>query len=687
MAALAAAWRLSGDEAIGEVTIYQRGWRLGGKAASSRGENERIEEHGLHVWLGYYDNAFRVMRECYEVLDRGRASPDCPIKGWRDAFVPADAIGLASRTSAGWDEWTAVFSPNDKNPGEPSEQSTAMELADVVIRSQNLVRDFVRSLGSAGQSQDVVLSARAEPPRRPAEGPAVLQRAIDAAAALALETAILAHTGSRLLPVASDASGSALTFGIDRLRALVARRPNTQRMFELVDLVVATLRGIISDGLLVDPRRFNAINGEEYRDWLRRHGASAETLDAPLVHGIYDLVFGFRNGDRSRPSFAAGAGIYLSAKMFFDYKGSIFWKMQAGMGDAVIAPLYQALRARGVRFEFFHDVIDLELAADKSDVDAVRLVRQVGLKRGLEQYEPLALYNGLPCFPSMPIGEQLEDEIAEPRLLETLWGRGADGQTVTIRRGPDYDDLVYAMSVGMVRHTCAELLACDSRWPQMVEHLSTVATQSAQVWMHNSEEDLGRSQRGATVTGFNPPFATVASMSHLLAVERWPARSSPKSLLYLCGTLEEPTPSDSTSKAALATSYAQVRRHLVETLDDSSGAGLLGTPPNGRFDWNSLVDYRDRSGPERVDSQFFVANVDPSDRYVQSLPGSDRYRLRPDQSGFRHLYLAGDWTDCGLNAGCIEAAVISGLQAANAILERDRWAHISGGWKSLTGDL
>jgi hypothetical protein len=51
---------------------------------------------------------------------------------------------------------------------------------------------------------------------------------------------------------------------------------------------------------------------------------------------------------------------------------------------------------------------------------------------------------------------------------------------------------------------------------------------------------------------------------------------------------------------------------------------------------------------------------------------SDRYRLRPDESGCDNLFLAGDWTDCGFNAGCIEAAVRSFLQAANAVLGRSR---------------
>ena len=75
MAGLAAAWRLSSPEhrdRYDTITVYQRGARLGGKGASHRGVNGRIEEHGLHIWLGYYDNAFRLVRECYGELDRPR---------------------------------------------------------------------------------------------------------------------------------------------------------------------------------------------------------------------------------------------------------------------------------------------------------------------------------------------------------------------------------------------------------------------------------------------------------------------------------------------------------------------------------------------------------------------------------------------------------------------------------------
>jgi len=42
--------------------------------------------------------------------------------------------------------------------------------------------------------------------------------------------------------------------------------------------------------------------------------------------------------------------------------------------------------------------------------------------------------------------------------------------------------------------------------------------------------------------------------------------------------------------------------------------------------------------------------------------------MKAGGSGVQNLILAGDWVDNGfLNAGCIEAATMSGMQAARAI--------------------
>ena len=72
-----------------DVTVHQLGWRLGGKGASGRNAalGQRIEEHGLHIWFGFYNNAFAVIRRCYEELGR---EPGAPLATWTDAFKPRD---------------------------------------------------------------------------------------------------------------------------------------------------------------------------------------------------------------------------------------------------------------------------------------------------------------------------------------------------------------------------------------------------------------------------------------------------------------------------------------------------------------------------------------------------------------------------------------------------------------------
>ena len=142
------------------------GFRLGGKGASSRGEHGRVEEHGLHVWLGHYDNAFRVMRECYGELDRDRTAPSCPIRGWRDAFLPTGALGLFDRDPGGWEPWVAKFSTNRLLPGEPDADGRAPSVAELLLRSALLLRDFYASLEPGRPRTPVLLSLSPSSPRR-----------------------------------------------------------------------------------------------------------------------------------------------------------------------------------------------------------------------------------------------------------------------------------------------------------------------------------------------------------------------------------------------------------------------------------------------------------------------------------------------------------------------------------------
>ena len=116
MAALAAAFDLTRTEALRDqfdVTIYQMGWRLGGKAASGRDCEGRVVEHGLHVWFGCYENAFGLVREAYDEWT--------PLKG--QAITTAeDAFQARSHTVIGSGDLPEFFCfdwpPIDGRPGE-----------------------------------------------------------------------------------------------------------------------------------------------------------------------------------------------------------------------------------------------------------------------------------------------------------------------------------------------------------------------------------------------------------------------------------------------------------------------------------------------------------------------------------------------------------------------------------------
>src|SRR5207302_1651741 len=77
-------------------------------------------------------------------------------------------------------------------------------------------------------------------------------------------------------------------------------------------------------------RGFDALDEEDLREWLGRNGASDETLTrSPVLRGLYDLTFSYRNGDKRQPSLAAGKGLQ-SLLMMVNYEGSFMWRMRAG---------------------------------------------------------------------------------------------------------------------------------------------------------------------------------------------------------------------------------------------------------------------------------------------------------------------------------------------------------------------
>ena len=166
IAGLSAAWRLSEPgwrDRFESITVYQRGWRLGGKGASSRGEAGRIEEHGLHIWLGSYENAFALLRECYDELDRGTTDPAAPIRAWWQAITPADNPGLADRFGEDWLTWLGTHPTDDELPGDPGRSGREMTVVSFIDRALRLVMAFTDSL-SGDTATSLHLTTSPDPP-------------------------------------------------------------------------------------------------------------------------------------------------------------------------------------------------------------------------------------------------------------------------------------------------------------------------------------------------------------------------------------------------------------------------------------------------------------------------------------------------------------------------------------------
>ena len=181
------------------------------------------------------------------------------------------------------------------------------------------------------------------------------------------------------------------------------------------------------------------------------------------------------------------------------------------------------------------------------------------------------------------------------------------------------------------------------------------------------------------------PLDTWADMSHLIPRERWP--HAPRALAYFCNVLPDAdAPATQLRPAYAAEQRARVRANAVHFLNhDVVHLWPRAALAPGRFRWDLLVDSADGtagSAPERGEArfatQFWTANVNPSDRYTLSLPGSNAYRISPLDRTYDNLTIAGDWTDGGFNAGCVEAAVMSGRLAAHAVAGAPRLEDIVG---------
>jgi uncharacterized protein with NAD-binding domain and iron-sulfur cluster len=676
VAALSAAFELTELDPLHElfdITVYTIGWRLGGKGAVGRdkGKGYRTEEHGLHIWTGFYDNAFELVDRVYAAMEGLGLSP--PFRSREQAFEGLDRSVLMEPSNQAWTSWTFDIPPHEGIPGTPRPAFFSLV-------------DFLRSLLECAVHQTRSIAGFTD---QWPQGVAPLFVAVGAG------DGPLSAARARIDALPLDPKATTAPQGEELRTLLRLSRIQLRRKARLANMatdprgIVAEITLTIAIGMLTDGvlwQGFDCIDDFEWTQWMRSHGCSSRALNSAVVRGCYDYVFGFLGTPYAttgtsvpRRDVGAGTGTRILLKLLFTYRGSFFYLLRATMGELLFAPLYQVLSERCVNFEFFTKVERIGLSQDKASIETIDTTIQATTCSG-KRYDPLIRIGpdeNLPSWPSHPDYAQLVqgNELCERRIdLESAWTDWTGIGSHTLTRGTDFDDVVLGIGIGAFDTICKDLVRHKPKWKQMVDAVKTTATIAFQAWTTVGMRTLGCRHDRTALSGFESPLDTWADLSLMLPLEQWPPEHAPKGLAYFVGCLVD----DPAAPAPPFSDHAYPARKLAQEQNSILAWIKLDLPflwpgivgPNSTIRWDRFFDYRGPYTPpteERFNAQYSRVNINPSDRYVLSVAGSVFKRLRADDSGLDNLYLAGDWVRTGINAGCIEASVMAGRAAAAAI--------------------
>jgi uncharacterized protein with NAD-binding domain and iron-sulfur cluster len=657
VAGLTTAFELTRTEALRErydVSVYQLGWRLGGKAASSRDSCARIIEHGLHVWFGCYENAFKILDEAYHAW---APQPGQAIKSIYEAFLPQKTTEIGSGDRPQFVEMSWDRRPGHAGIGEPN-----LDFWSCVAQLQSVIKSLFQ-----------LARGVPAPVSRNLSRFALVDSQLDEAVKRAQEL-----TNPALRTNAKIRSYVAHIRGIANSLVIAGDDPDDPGSVfrtEMIDVGTAIIKGLIFD-VALGGLTIAELDQMEFRDWLCENGAHRSSVYGSfVVRALYDSMLQYVGGDPRQPSYGAGTAAQVVLRLYGSYRGEFVYELAAGMGEVVVAPIYGALVKQNVQFKFFHKLTGIGLNAQKDGVATLTFDEQVRTKNGgYRPTKPPCPETGwLEYWPNEPDWDQID--LSCPLAceeLESYWCQQKVGEC-TLRQGDHFDDVVLAIPVTAFMRLnpdddgpCAELIAASPRFRRMTQTASPVPSLGFQAWMTKATEDLG-GVKGAQLSTGPRPLNIWADRTPELNYQSWTSEA-PKSMHFLCDVLE----TDLFRKSAntpnvMKTANERARKAVLFWLLNEAAVLWPKVGSGASFDWSLLFDPANGSGEERLDGQIIKANVSPTDCCAGSPAGSTRWRLQTDRSGFRHLFLTGSWIDTGFNTECIEVAVMSGRQAARAI--------------------
>ncbi len=673
ISALSAAYYLtseSGWQNKYDVTVYQRGWRLGGKAASGRNmeQGARIEGLGAtHVWGGSYENAFRLIRSCYEELGRPAGAP---LRDWDDAFSKQPMVYFEEELSNGATSlWPLDFPVTSDLPGEgkeyPSIWSIIERLTGWLVEA---MRDFPLTTARDSSRQSLQKHENKILPAWLAElsrdAVRVVGKVFDNSPFWLLREA---WGLSKRLLTNDQGFASDMVMLVDYLSKFldwleegfldeIKGDTSARRAYILMVLAITVVKGLITDNILDE--NFYVIDDYDLREWLRRHGAEDIVVDSAPVKGVYDFFFAYQQGDPSEPRLSAGVALNHMTKLVGAYKGSIFWKLNAGTGDVIFAPLYEVLLARGVEFKFFAQVNAIRLDANYEDIDEVEVAFQAEVQGG-QSYDPLVEVKDLKCWPSSPNWDQLVDGQqlkAHGVDFEARQGGWTPVSQKILKKGVDFDVVISGISIGELPVVAEAIIENKRGWGSMIDQVEAVPTVSMRLDFNEDRLQLGWRQTNALLSGFRPLFTSWEDCTAWIVREDWPSAEVPKNISTYCGVLNL-----AQSGAGIKSEINHWLNHDMDQLFPNSVDSATHT-----FEYSKLIAPAQAQGADRLDYQWVYSSKSPSDYVALSLPRRSRFRISPNSSTYASLVLTGDWLYTGFG-GTMEAAVMTGMMASRAL--------------------
>ncbi len=673
IAGLTAAYQLSRTPAARarwDVEVLEMGHRFGGRLASAHHPEAsgRNEEHGLHVWFGFYDNTFRLAEDVWRDAPRPAACPWSSIwDGLRPVFSSDHGLVDAD------DKYVVRRVHHPRNSDRPGGASATRSLTAHLTSVLDTFRAAPGTLLSLLADRTIPDPAVGDAVSRtlwpsPSPQKETLIREVDAALG-----GIAAYLTTLLVPAAPKraALGERVHRALSHLHqpivaralAIAGRDPGAIALSHTLDIALAVARGITSSehGILIDGD-FDRISQWELRTWLAHHGAGADTLArSRLLDALYDIPFAFLEGDRNRPVMEASTALRYTIRLLFHYKHAVAYTLTAGAGETLVAPLYRLLCSRRVRFRPFCRLESLRIDPSSRRLAAATFIRAARTKGA---YDPLIERRGFSSLRAAPDWSQLEEGEAlrrrEVDFYSRFGDRGEEGR-IELRVDRDFDDLVLALPLGCIKpdgdgkSPVGAWLAFHPGAQRALGKLHLVPTVAAQLWFREEPEAIGL--RGRSVVTWGAPYSVACDMSPVIAHEDWD-EPRPRSCVYLCGAWPlSAHRAPSSDRSARDADFAEARRAL-EAQMDRHGASLLDPKP-------TLHDAVGCAKP--IDSQLVRANVEPWDLADLPLPGADLVRLEANDTGLSNLALAGAWVRTPVNTTSVEAAVASGIAAARAL--------------------